>query len=53
MIFALGYNTLVLPLVTITWYSLSDMAFGKGLRQKAAGQWFSFEEGLVRVHVNL
>ena len=53
MIFALGYDPLELPLVTITWYGLSDMAFGKDLRQKAASQWFSFEEELVCVHVNL
>lgn len=53
MIFALGYDPLELPLVTITWHGLSDMAFGKDLRQKAAGQWFSFEEELVHVHVNL
>lgn len=53
MIFALGCDPLELPLVTITWCDLSDIAFGKELQQKAAGQWFSFEEGLVRVHVKL
>lgn len=53
MMFALGCGPLELPLVTVTWYVLSDMAFGIELQQKAAGRQFGFEEGLVRVHVNL
>lgn len=51
MMFALGCGPLELPLVTVTWYVLSDMAFGIELQQKAAGRQFGFEEGLVRVHV--
>lgn len=45
MMFALGCKPSGAPLVTVTWYVLSDMAFGIELQQKAAGRQFGFWRG--------